>query len=313
MIGEPYEDADGVPYLPMFRQPVLVFEGTKETLTAAHPRALSRALPRAVFTSDLFTTGNDRDNRAAVRAVPPPNWTWWAWRCTARATRWTRCEGGADAPVSPEAAYRPGADPEQPPEVPGQMRLVVEADEPRDGGGLGPRRAVPSRRVHRRPTRYRCGLRPNSSGEGPDQVGRAGRPAGRRPPRATGPRPLGVEKVAQPRARAASWAGGPVTVAPRCPEPLADEGEPARRVERIVRGGGRGGCRRRPRPRSPTPRTRLGRPRRPPGRAASLGRPGRGRAYGTPAGVTTPRCAATPGGSSDTAPLGRRARGGRRS
>ncbi len=69
VIGEPYEDADGVGYLPMFRQPVLVFEGTKETLTAAHGRALSRALPRAIFTSDLFTTGNDRDNRAAVRAV----------------------------------------------------------------------------------------------------------------------------------------------------------------------------------------------------------------------------------------------------
>ncbi|WP_225074533.1 MULTISPECIES: DUF2000 domain-containing protein [unclassified Streptomyces] len=70
IIGEPYEDADEVPYLPMFRQPVLVFQGTKETLTAAHGRALSRSLPRAVFTSDLFTTGNDRDNRAAVRAVP---------------------------------------------------------------------------------------------------------------------------------------------------------------------------------------------------------------------------------------------------
>ncbi|MCX4584433.1 DUF2000 domain-containing protein [Streptomyces sp. NBC_01481] len=69
VIGEPYEDADGVPYLPMFRQPVLVFEGTKETLTSAHTRALSRSLPRAVFTSDLFTTGNDHDNRAAVRAV----------------------------------------------------------------------------------------------------------------------------------------------------------------------------------------------------------------------------------------------------
>ena len=69
VIGEPYEDADGVRYLPMFRQPVLVFEGTKETLTAAHGRALSRALPRSVFTSDLFGTGNDRDNRAAVRAV----------------------------------------------------------------------------------------------------------------------------------------------------------------------------------------------------------------------------------------------------
>ncbi|SOD85617.1 DUF2000 domain-containing protein [Streptomyces sp. Ag109_G2-15] len=70
VIGDPYEDADGVSYLPMFRQPVLVFEGGKETLKAAHARALSRALPRAVFTADLFTTGNDRDNRAAVRAVP---------------------------------------------------------------------------------------------------------------------------------------------------------------------------------------------------------------------------------------------------
>ncbi|MFJ6726058.1 DUF2000 family protein [Streptomyces sp. NPDC091281] len=70
VLGEPYEDADGVRYQPMFRQPVLVFEGDKETLTAAHARVLSRALPRAVFTGDLFATGNDRDNRAAVRAVP---------------------------------------------------------------------------------------------------------------------------------------------------------------------------------------------------------------------------------------------------
>ncbi|MFE1771092.1 DUF2000 family protein [Streptomyces sp. NPDC059008] len=69
LIGEPYEDADDTAYLPMFRQPVLVFEGTKEMLTTAHARALSRSLPRAVFTSDLFHTGNDRDNRAAVRAV----------------------------------------------------------------------------------------------------------------------------------------------------------------------------------------------------------------------------------------------------
>ncbi|WP_413471654.1 DUF2000 family protein [Streptomyces sp. MB09-02B] len=69
VIGEPYEDADGVAYLPMFRQPVLVFEATKEVLKAAHARVLSRALPRALFTSDLFATGNDRDNRAAVRSV----------------------------------------------------------------------------------------------------------------------------------------------------------------------------------------------------------------------------------------------------
>ena len=70
VVGEPYRDADGVEYLAMFRQPVLVFEGSKEVLTAAHGRALTRGIPLSVFTSDLFHTGNDRDNRAAVRAVP---------------------------------------------------------------------------------------------------------------------------------------------------------------------------------------------------------------------------------------------------
>lgn len=69
VVGGPYTDADDTTYLPMFRQPVLVFQGAKETLTTAHARALSRSLPTAVFTSELFGTGNDRDNRAAVRTV----------------------------------------------------------------------------------------------------------------------------------------------------------------------------------------------------------------------------------------------------
>ncbi|MER6591160.1 DUF2000 domain-containing protein [Micromonospora purpureochromogenes] len=70
VIGEPYEDASGMRYLSMFRQPVLVFEGDRELLRSAHGRALSRDLPVSVFTSELFATANDRDNRAAVRAVP---------------------------------------------------------------------------------------------------------------------------------------------------------------------------------------------------------------------------------------------------
>ncbi|MFE1167856.1 DUF2000 family protein [Nocardiopsis sp. NPDC058789] len=69
LVGHPYEDADGTAYLPMFRQPVMVFEADRETLTRAHGRAVSRKADLAVFTSDLFATGNDRDNRAAVRAV----------------------------------------------------------------------------------------------------------------------------------------------------------------------------------------------------------------------------------------------------
>lgn len=68
-LGEPYADADGTPYLPMFRQPVLVFTGSRDVLTSAHARAVGRGLPVAIFTEELFKTGNDRDNRAAVRAV----------------------------------------------------------------------------------------------------------------------------------------------------------------------------------------------------------------------------------------------------
>ncbi|MGC4942464.1 DUF2000 family protein [Kribbella sp. DT2] len=69
LMGLPYEDADGTPYLPMFRQPVLVFEGSKEQMALSHGRALGREIAHSVFTADLFTTGNDRDNRAAVKAV----------------------------------------------------------------------------------------------------------------------------------------------------------------------------------------------------------------------------------------------------
>ncbi|GIF38017.1 DUF2000 domain-containing protein [Actinoplanes xinjiangensis] len=68
VVGEPYRDAGDVEYLPMFRQPVMVFEAGKEVLSAAHGRALGRAQV-AVFTSDLFTTGHDAANREAVRAV----------------------------------------------------------------------------------------------------------------------------------------------------------------------------------------------------------------------------------------------------
>lgn len=70
VVGEPYADADDVTYLPMFRQPVMVFQGGKELLTAAHGRAVGRdGVVTAVFTSDLFTTGHDAANRDAVRAV----------------------------------------------------------------------------------------------------------------------------------------------------------------------------------------------------------------------------------------------------
>ncbi|SDF83978.1 hypothetical protein SAMN05660662_3586 [Blastococcus aurantiacus] len=69
LIGRPYEDADGTRYLPMIRQPVLVMTGSADVLRSSRDRVLGRNLPIAVFTADLFATGGDAENRAAVRAV----------------------------------------------------------------------------------------------------------------------------------------------------------------------------------------------------------------------------------------------------
>lgn len=70
VIGEPYEDGSGNRYLPMFRQPVLVYAARAEAIARAHSKAQSKHLAMALYTEELFKTGNDDDNRAAVRAVP---------------------------------------------------------------------------------------------------------------------------------------------------------------------------------------------------------------------------------------------------
>jgi hypothetical protein len=69
-IGEPYADADGTSYLAVFGQPTVVFEATGAELARTLERVLSRGVRPAVFTEDLFETGHDAANRAAVAAVP---------------------------------------------------------------------------------------------------------------------------------------------------------------------------------------------------------------------------------------------------
>jgi hypothetical protein len=52
----------------MFRQPVLVFEADPQSIKGAFDRALEQGLQPAVFTRELFATGHDEANRAAVKA-----------------------------------------------------------------------------------------------------------------------------------------------------------------------------------------------------------------------------------------------------
>lgn len=68
-IGDDYEDADGRRYLPLLVQPVLVFEASGAKLTTVRERAERRGVTIAIYTREMFSTGNDEDNRAAVRAV----------------------------------------------------------------------------------------------------------------------------------------------------------------------------------------------------------------------------------------------------
>ena len=69
VVGKPYEDGSGNRYLEMFRQPVLVYTGPGEALAAARERAVARRMPTAIYTEDMFATGHDDANRAAVQAV----------------------------------------------------------------------------------------------------------------------------------------------------------------------------------------------------------------------------------------------------
>jgi hypothetical protein len=70
-VGEPYVDGSGNSYLPMFRQPVLVFVGDAAAIRRAYERAMQRDVEQlAIFTNELFSTPHDDANRAAVAAVP---------------------------------------------------------------------------------------------------------------------------------------------------------------------------------------------------------------------------------------------------
>jgi hypothetical protein len=70
-VGEPYIDGSGNRYLPMCRQPVMVYAADGPGLRRAYERAMARGVDRlAVFTHDLFATPHDEANRAALAAVP---------------------------------------------------------------------------------------------------------------------------------------------------------------------------------------------------------------------------------------------------
>ena len=66
IIGEPYVDADGVHYLPMSQQPILILSASAEKLSEVMRKATEKGMAVSIYTEELFSTYNDEDNRAEI-------------------------------------------------------------------------------------------------------------------------------------------------------------------------------------------------------------------------------------------------------
>lgn len=69
LVGEPYIDGSGNRYLPMLRQPILIYAADGPGIRRAYERAMQRGVEElAIYTQELFSTPHDEANRAAVAA-----------------------------------------------------------------------------------------------------------------------------------------------------------------------------------------------------------------------------------------------------
>lgn len=69
LLGEVYQDADGQTYNPLIVQPMIVLSTDGAGLTKIHNRALNRGARLSLYIEEMFKTGHDAANRAAVREV----------------------------------------------------------------------------------------------------------------------------------------------------------------------------------------------------------------------------------------------------
>ena len=71
LVGDAYVDGSGNRYLPMLRQPILIYAADSAGIRRAYERAMAREVEElSIFTRELFSTPHDEANRAAVAAVP---------------------------------------------------------------------------------------------------------------------------------------------------------------------------------------------------------------------------------------------------
>ena len=67
IMGKPYEDKNDKQYLPMCGQPILIYTATKEEMKEIFSKAVTRDIQLSVYNEEMFTTNNDKDNRACIK------------------------------------------------------------------------------------------------------------------------------------------------------------------------------------------------------------------------------------------------------
>ena len=71
LLGEVYKDAAGNTYNPLLIQPIMVLTTDGPSLSKIHARALDRDAKLSIYIEEMFATGHDAANRAAVLRNDP--------------------------------------------------------------------------------------------------------------------------------------------------------------------------------------------------------------------------------------------------
>jgi hypothetical protein len=71
LLGEPYEDAAGNIYNALVIQPVIVLSADADAIRTIYRRAMEQSLRFSLYIEEMFATGHDAANRAAVKQFPP--------------------------------------------------------------------------------------------------------------------------------------------------------------------------------------------------------------------------------------------------
>lgn len=71
LLGERYEDASGNLYNRLARQPMILLSADAATISKIYRRALERNASLSLYIEEMFGTGHDTANRAAVKQYEP--------------------------------------------------------------------------------------------------------------------------------------------------------------------------------------------------------------------------------------------------